>query len=645
MRNLYSRSLTAGFALLLGCFASQPLRAEVVSLQYEQAPAASGPWTTVPPGDLRVFGDGSVRVLTPGPSQFFRLRIGREGQGSVLPALSLEQVPRQVLANAQRHLDAVAQGAEGDADWENVRFAPFALPVADPAGGAGYVELKLIAVPPTNPPPRGFRTHDSTDDDCNRGSILCSLDRNDLPVLEYKTSGASIVEKLLQKCGGQTPARIVRFGPSFWVAEDERGRVLANHGTEPFKIPHAQTNDLDRVFSGEINTDTEQEQLPPRSPVRPEHYRDYDELKADFATGPVHRLLRERRSEHARLQWAVEEGDLPPVITLRVGERQVLQPTLPVTRFTLHDEDNRSRLADLSINPSGGLLALGVSEGSAPLVMRSGDRLFHFVLEVLGAGAAPRGPKGDENPKWKTVVNATAGAGWADQMHWYQLKRSKYCALVGCGPTAVGMLVGYWDRKGVVSAFYTSTSSFNSISTSDAPQEMVSNSEIAKVDLAYEYLHDYCDVICNPFGDDGATMPGDLIEGFADYMRNVASPIGAASLRFAPAGQRLVGYSSSWAYDWWGDDWDSSGSRVANGIKAGRPGVIGLGVLWHYAVAYAYKRQDLILTSGNKETRLATKRFFKCNEGWKNNDPSWYSAYDVFLGLTANIWQQSTPHP
>jgi hypothetical protein len=83
---------------------------------------------------------------------------------------------------------------------------------------------------------------------------------------------------------------------------------------------------------------------------------------------------------------------------------------------------------------------------------------------------------------------------------------------------------------------------------------------------------------------------------------------------------------------------------VANGLKSGRPGVVGLGVLWHYVVAYAYLREDLVVPIGDDEITLSVNRYFKCNEGWSSLSPSWYSAYDVFLGWTANVWQKTVPN-
>ena len=77
----------------------------------------------------------------------------------------------------------------------------------------------------------------------------------------------------------------------------------------------------------------------------------------------------------------------------------------------------------------------------------------------------------------------------------------------------------------------------------------------------------------------------------------------------------------------------TTGSRVANGLIKGRPGVIGLGVLWHYGVAYAYRRETYYINN----TVFMKKRFFKVNEGWSDFSPSYYSAYDVFLGLTARM--------
>jgi hypothetical protein len=101
--------------------------------------------------------------------------------------------------------------------------------------------------------------------------------------------------------------------------------------------------------------------------------------------------------------------------------------------------------------------------------------------------------------------------------------------------------------------------------------------------------------------------------------------------------------SGSWAWDAWGDDWQVSGVRLANGLKNGRPGVVGLGTLWHYGVAYAYRRKETKIFVNGKEVVGMVNRYFKVNEGWKNNSPSWYSAYDIFLGLTAKISQTKLP--
>jgi hypothetical protein len=273
----------------------------------------------------------------------------------------------------------------------------------------------------------------------------------------------------------------------------------------------------------------------------------------------------------------------------------------------------------------------------------------HYVIEVTAARIGDESPDKKDStaqasaPFWKTVTEKYAG-GWGDQMRWKQLMDSDWCDAVGCGPAALGMLVGWYEnKKSVESAFYTSANSFSSISTIDAPQFLDTTSKRAKVRAAYALLHELCDVICDPFSDAGATMPSDLIEGFFGYITPVASPVGISSLLYG-GGSPLVGYSYSYAYDFWGDDWDSSGSRLANGIIDGRPGVVGLGVLWHYALAYGYMRQDYVVTiNGNDQYLGLRKRFLKCNEGWAKDSAAWYSAYDVFLGLSVNMWQKKVP--
>jgi hypothetical protein len=650
-RRSHSRFRRWFSAILTTTCVALTVQAETVTLQYEMAPSLNGPWSKVDLNALVVHPDGTTTVDSQLPKTYFRLQILQNGQQGTFPILPLADLPPRVLDLAKAQLGRISGNSNLlNGEWSDIAISPFVCPVGDPSGGAGsgLVELKLISKPKNPRAIRGFRPNASDDESCDRGFLLMSLDRSNLPLLEFSTEGLTKGEQLLKRCGTQTPAKILRFSPTFWAAEDAEGRLIGNQGTEPFFIPHAYSNIVNRRFTGVIDSETGVSNVPAKpTGIRNQPYRSYAEMKRDFQVNPVIETMRKRRAEYARLQWDLEDGKQPQILQVRVGQAVSLLPGKQVDNVTLHWEEPRS-LADVSPIPRlGGIRVVGLIPGSAPLIVRIDEKLEQYVLHVLPAGIVgglQPSLAGIEAPHWETKVEAYAG-NWSDQRHWYQLRDSSdWCDLVGCGPTALAMLFGWWDAKGVPSAFYKSLTSFESMSQSDAPADLSTSGRKAIVRGAYKMLHEQCDVICNPFGDDGATLPEDLIEGYYSYVHQVSSGIGLGTIMFSGFNKPLVGHSCSWAYDFWGDDWEESGSRVATGIKNGRPGVIGLGWLWHYAVAYGYIREELVADLGSGEINLGTRRWLKCNEGWKNSSPSWYSAYDVFLGLTTRMWQKNTAH-
>lgn len=648
-----------GWLALAGCISLSPNRlsaAESVTLTYESAPSIDGPWSKVDPRLMQVNANGSATVETEAKATFFRMRVSADGQETSIPVVTLSKVPVATLSAARNQLTRLAAEAGSEAEeWAGAELSPFAAPLTDRAtpGGTTYYEFKISAKPKLAIT-GGFRKFDSDENrPSSRGYMICSGDRSDLPIVQFATEGESVVDNLLRKCGGVTPARVVRYGASFWVAEDERGALIANHGTEPFKVPPEMVEEMSRVAAGLMDTETGQNDLPPAMNWKPSFYRSYAEFKADYETNAVYQLLRTRRAEHAKAYWDAEAGLFPEVLTLRVGETAAFLAGQRITRLIVDIESDEKANADLTLPRLGGLQAVGRIAGRMGIKVVNGETITRYVIEVRprilaaeaelnGTGSGPL-QAAALSPYWKTITEAYAGD-WGDQLRWYQLRRDDWCELVGCGPLAIGMLLGWWEReKNVPSAFYRSVVNFSSLSNVDAPKYLDTSGKRALVRDALAKLHDYCDVLCDPFSDAGATMPGDLIEGWQTYLFPVANTIGSASVTYGN-GNPLVGYSASWAYDYWGDDWEYSGSKVASGIKDGRPGVVGLGVLWHYVVAYGYFREDLMATIGGTEMYQGVRRrFFKCNEGWGNSSPAWYSAHDVFLGLTANVWQRRSP--
>lgn len=633
-------------------------RGEAVSLTYEYASSVNGPWTVVDPARVQVSPTGSVNVETAaGTNVFFRLRVISTTGETTVPVVTLAQIPSGTVGAAKNQLERMAAGDDSEfGDLTDVDLSPFAAPIMDSGGGKGggptHYEFKLVRKPKPAKE-TGFRKFNSNENgETARGYMIGSANTNDLPIVEFATEGGSPVESLLAKCGGVTPARIVRYGAGFWVAENDLGDLIANHGTEPFRPPAGIVEEIVNKppVTGTGDTDLGTNEPPPASKLVPSYYQTYTEFKRDWETNDFYKILRARRTENAKAYWLAERGIFPQVLRVVDGQTETFLPAVQIDEVIVDIESGERAVATISRPRIGGLAVTGVVPGRTGIKVRVGETVTRYVIEVIPPRIAPLSVEDGRlsaqasEPFWKTVTEAYAG-GWGDQMRWWQMEDDQdWCSSVGCGPVALGMLLGWWENeKSVESAFYTSANNFLSLWNVDAPRIPDTTSKKAKVRAAYVQLHELCDVICDPFSDAGATMPGDLVEGFFGYLHPVAHPLGISSLTYGK-GQPLVGYSYSYAYDWWGDDWDSSGSRVANGIKSGRPGVVGLGVLWHYVVAYGYVRQDFTMRINGEDIYMGvTKRFFKVNEGWGKNNPAWYSAHDVFLGLTANIWQKQVP--
>jgi hypothetical protein len=619
---------------------------QALTVIYESAPAADGPWTRVDPGQVQVNPDGSASVAGNGTS-FYRLRVISAGQSSSIPVLTLAQVPEEVVAGAKKHLqDFPSVDSESNDEWSDAELAPFATALSDTmGGGASYYEFKIIAKPKERST-SGFRKFSSDDNNFEpRGYIIFSANSSDVPVPEFATEGSTPVEVLLRKCGATAPARIIRYGAGFWVAENAQGELVANHGTEPFKIPATFGEELSEYNNGIIDSEAGRYDRPPATKAVKGGYPSYAAFKSDFETNAFYRLLRKRRGEHARADWNAERGVYPTVLKVNVGETATFLKTTLIERLIVDDELTFRNPADVIIVPAGGIRVSGRFSGRTMIKVRTGERVTPYMVEVVAEEAVkpPLSGAAISEPYWKVTTEEYAGS-WSDQMRYYQLRDSDWCDLVGCGPTAIAMLLGWWEHKNSVeSAFYSSINSFDSLKEVDSPMDMNSSTKRAAVRGAYRALHEFCDVICDPFSDAGATWPSDMPEGWNNYLFPVANEAGIGTIAFG-AGTPLVGYSASWAYDSWGDDWDQSGSIVAVGIKNDRPGIIGLGTLWHYGVAYGYKRKDLMFSSGGVEYPLGNvRRYLKVNEGWNRNYASWYSAYEVFLGMSANMWQRKSP--
>jgi hypothetical protein len=160
-------------------------------------------------------------------------------------------------------------------------------------------------------------------------------------------------------------------------------------------------------------------------------------------------------------------------------------------------------------------------------------------------------------------------------------------------------------------------------------------------------LHDLCNTMCFSFTDAGATYPDQMVSAFLEYTRRASQPLLPPMNEF---GDRFIGgqYKASYVPPGISQtDWEGGGTFVADGIKEGHPGIIGIGEALgdcHYPLAYVYRRHSHYVGCGSDRHRDSLTRAFKCNMGWgKNQAPEWHNAENVWFGLTATLYQKKLP--
>lgn len=233
------KSLALITALCL--YFTSPLHAapQVMNLRYEWSSTLNGPWTPVPEAALKDPADGSATAVREASRTFFRLNIGDgPAGGSTVPVMPLSALLEPLVLHLKRFIAAAGDDTEGDdaADWRDAELAPFVTPVTSPwstDGQPDMAEVKVIGVCQAPQADRVFADGESQPPDPERGFILVSLTREDVPVQSFATRGGTPAEALLARCHRRPIARITRFGPTFMVAEDSDGKPLANLGLQP----------------------------------------------------------------------------------------------------------------------------------------------------------------------------------------------------------------------------------------------------------------------------------------------------------------------------------------------------------------------------------------------------------------------------
>ncbi|MGI8603395.1 MAG: hypothetical protein ACR2OZ_10385 [Verrucomicrobiales bacterium] len=625
MKNLLLlRCALAGAFTILA--ATDALAANSVTLSIERAPTLGGPWTRIDLATAPRDADGNPRLPVDKPDEFYRTRIELSPSTQPGDPIPLEEVPVAFTTRARQLLerrlatDAGGRVLDPEAWPEGARLGPHVYPMhsvmADGSVRPGYFEFKVLGPAPVLPGKGWLGTAPEDLISEEAGYILVSASEEDFPIAEFATRGETLRESLVKLAKIRDAAvpipcvKIMRYGPTFAVAEDESGRLLASLGAMPFQLD-PDVLALDGLeWSGDDLTGLDQS---PRTvpELTPAAYRTYEEFKLDFARNDTYIKLREIKKQRAKLEWDLALGRPIQSTVVVVGSNVDVLTNLPPSpapefSFIAEDENQLVRVSPLT---SGGLKIYGLALGDGVLRVRSGGQEFALLVRIVPA-LAPRNV-GDviESDFWYA-------GNWGDQPKYHQISRERWCPRVGCGPVAWAMLLAWFDREWGVEYSFRDEGQGTS-----PPPDTTGSSNQAKVIPAYDDLHELCDVICfGEFSDQGATWPPDMSDAIKDYT-------------YPPALADLI--NRSWTINATTGTWPEAGAlRCRDAIKNGYPAVAGLGWMWHYVLAYGYAYEKIEASSN----MVLTIRYLKCNMGWgKDVNPRWYNMLDTFYAARFKI--------
>ncbi|MGB9252696.1 MAG: hypothetical protein WCC28_23625 [Mycobacterium sp.] len=533
--------------------------------------------------------------------------------------------------------------ASGPHDWAGAVLGPVARYLRDPMYQAGnqpaYIELR-VQTADTQPQPRGY--------------ILISLTQEDRPIPEFATAGVPKTDRVLTRVAGGQVARFLRYVPAYLAAEDAAGNLLGYWGTTPFARPDIASSAAGTATSGLAGAvpirAADAAPSPRVGPSTATIAAAYATMKKGFVADPDRLKMRPQRVAEASAAWGLARGiDTAAAVKVQVGQTQI---AFGDRKFTAASTLTAwpAELFRLTPLPTGGVQITGVATGLE--IVRLQDVNGRVDFQPIAVVAAPGTLTTYDAPV--TRLCWFAGTGWDGDQRQYD-QGDKWCPAVGCGPTALAMLLGWWDANGVPAAFYrldegqgNATSfrfNYSSLRDSDAPKSTAdAATDATYVDPVYSDLHDLCNTFCWVTGD-GSTMPDQLTAAFQQYVARIQNPQPSPQNEYGDQFVDVVIQEDFHAPGVF-SDWEGGGKMVAHGIQAGQPGIIGSYVgshvvgNAHYPLAYAYIIAET--QSGNTTTVLG--QYFKCNMGWgPGSPPEFYPCEEVWGGLTAKFTQKSLP--
>jgi hypothetical protein len=595
-----------------GMLCATTARASMAILQLERSTDLQH-WQSVPVTPTLLTPAGGILQATNDPKAVYRLRIDSDQNAGFTAAMLLSDAPAFAVDIAQQFLrdtlleDRESQGGNPEGNWQDAILGPVCYPVYDLAVGKGkspaYIEFKVIRRPiplpdPAPDEPFPIRPPLAFNSEGDFGRILIALTPADFPVVEFAQSGPTHVETLLRASRANGPIKPVRFDDGFLVAEDSAGAMVGSLGNEPFQMDPAILQIAGREFDGMADDSGQRQGESPQFPASP--YKSYRDLRADFLENPLFAELRRLRAEMAKPEWDLIEGKEPASIQVSLDKAQQILPNQPIQSASVQDPS----VAELGFKPgTPGLWITGTQVGGTLLEVVFTDGTRQTFVLLVTSGAAKSATLNLAMSGWTAWQYWYAG-NWSDQRRYNQFwKDPQMCVngWSGCGPTAWGMLYGWWDRKG-------SPRCLKNTALADSPL----NNDSSVLDCN-RYVFNAVGPFC--VNGQAATMPWNMSDG---YKWGLA---------------RGAGFSISWS---WGVPYLSPGSRdrAIDSIKSGRPAIVGLGFYWHYPLAYGYAERKYKILG----ITVSTSQYFDCNMGWGGGSSQWQNASSTWFGTHGRYW-------
>lgn len=588
------------YGVFLGAFltplpwleAGEPAETPVV-LHIEKAADLAGPWEVVPPESMARTADGGMMDWVTWPEAWYRLVVEPKDPSGEPLELPVGKVPPEVLGLATEHLDSLRIE---EPDWADAELGPVVIPVYNPAVADGaepaYYEFKVVGLSPQPEPPDqpAFGLSTPVAESGERGYILVTNGRHDVPVPQYATRGRTRGEELIHRAGG-VAKKLLRYGSGFWVAEDEKEQLRASIGSTPYRMPPEILDWKGRLQTTEI-LQNDRWQESPEPPLQPVAFGSYAEFKDAWVNGPVYTWLRQAMTKRVAIDWAAIDDVEPPNIKIPVMEDTLVLQDMQVASWEF--EDN---LVASWKEPKGGLWLNGSLDDVTMMTVidEAGD--IHYYVLTIGDPQEQLG--------WRPWHTYYAVGSCAFLPRYTQVRGLSGCCpdgASGCGPTAWAIFYGFWDMRGP----------FNLIGGS----EWTPYTNNSDVHHCIRRTFDLTGCWCTAINGQAATNPWQMDEGDA-YAAERGESIDASISWCVPLTSHIP-------------------RRLAqDGIRnQGRPAIVGTGFFSHYPVAYAYRFRRY----RSWGITWWTQTQWKVYQGWGHSHCEWVDSTTCWFGMNGQCY-------